>query len=90
MLKILLFAYLGITLITMVSVAISLFYSAIAGGSIVDFVYGAALDLFACMLVFGKNTARIESVYIPSLVVVVLVAFSVQLYKKIKTPEVQD
>lgn len=90
MLKILLCAYLGVTLVVMVSVAIGLFYTAIVSGCVGDFVYGAALELFACMLVFGKNTARIESVYIPSLAIVILLAFSVHIYKKIKTPEIQD
>ena len=90
MLKMMLTTYLAITLLVMVFITAGLFYAAIIEGSFETFVYGSGLDLFSCMLAFGKDTQTIQLAFIISLIVVLVFFCFVHTYRKVKTQKIRN
>lgn len=88
MLKMILFGYFTITAFVMVFVTVWLFYAAVIEGNISSFIYGAGLDLFSCMIVFRKDAQAVQSVFISSIIIVVIVSSFVRSYRKIKTSKI--
>lgn len=79
------------TLAIMISVAVFLFYAAVTEESVVDFIYGAAIDIFSCMLIFGGDTQRVEFAAKTSLMIASVIVLLACLFKKVKDPkEVQN
>ena len=64
-----------------------MFYAAVAEESIVDFIYGSAVDLFTCMLIFAGDAQYVEFAFKASLAAVAAVVLPVYLYKKFKAPK---
>lgn len=85
MLKMVIFIYFAVTLVVMLSIAAWLFYAAITEGNISSFIYGAGLDLFSCMIAFRKDAQAVQSVFISSIIIVVIVSSFIRSYRKIKT-----
>ena len=90
MLKMIFSFYLCLTLFVMIAVAIGLFFTAITDNDFKCSVYGAALDLFSCMLAFRNNTQYVQVSFVLSLAIIATLICFAYVFRKTKSSKIQN